>query len=504
MEERRDLVRMLEIWGHALGASSVAIYAPAADGHELVATFGDGAVAERLAESESSADNLERVELPGRFVLLHDSDAPQEKAISAGAMLLACAAGIIRLEEKLDEQNLFAMAQGVELVALYEVGLAIASILELEPLVEELLSRALMLLEASRGALYQLQEGRYVLTLARGSALPALDAGHIEVKALLAGDGSAVAVLPGVRHVIGVAIGPTESRKGLLVVGSEEERAGGFSTKDRRTLTLFANQAAIALEKVRLHELAIEKERQDREFELAAEIQQQLLPNEMPQIPGFEVLGWSRPARVVGGDYFTFRDLGEGVWALIIGDVSGKGAPAALLVSTVDAALRVMLEQSRVDAELVGRLNQYVYDASTGNKYVTMVLASLDIKAGRLDFVNAGHNDGFLIRESGQVERLESGGSPVGLLPSAKYAQMSVELGPGDLVCLYSDGITECEDARGDEYGEERLVELLRDQRSKPLEEIEGTLNDAVLGFSAGQPQRDDQTVVLLRRNTNN
>ena len=344
VEERRDLVRMLELWGHALGASCVAIYAPAADGHALVATFGDGAVAERLAESESSADNLERVELPGRFVLLHDSDAPQEKAISAGAMLLACAAGIIRLEGKLDEQNFFAMAQGVELVALYEVGLAIASILELEPLVEELLSRALMLLEASRGALYQLQEGRYVLTRARGSALPALDAGRIEVKALLAGDGSAVAVLPGVRNVIGVAIGPTESPKGLLVVGSEEERADGFSTKDRRTLTLFANQAAIALEKVRLHELAIEKERQDRELELAAEIQQQLLPDEMPQIPGFEVLGWSRPARVVGGDYFTFRDLGEGVWALIIGDVSGKGAPAALLVSTVDAALRVMLE----------------------------------------------------------------------------------------------------------------------------------------------------------------
>ena len=151
VEERQHLVRMLELWGHALGASRVAIYAPAVDGHDLVATFGDAAVAERLAESESGADNLERVELPGRFVLLHDSDASTEKAISAGAMLLACAANIIQLEEKLDEQNFFAMAQGVELVALYEVGLAIASILELEPLVEELLSRALLLLEASRG-----------------------------------------------------------------------------------------------------------------------------------------------------------------------------------------------------------------------------------------------------------------------------------------------------------------------------------------------------------------
>lgn len=500
VEERQDLARMLELWGRARGASSVAIYAPAADGHDLVATFGDVAMAERLAESESGADNLERVELPGRFVLLHDADAPTEEVFSAGAMLLACAAGIIRLEEKLDEQKFFAMAQGVELVALYEVGLAIASILELEPLVEELLSRALLILEASRGALYQLQEGRYVLTRARGPALPELDSSRIDVNALLAGDASAVAVLPGVRHVIGVAIGQAESRMGLLVVGAEGERAGGFSTKDRRTLTLFANQAAIALEKVRLHDLAIEKERQDRDIELAAEIQQQLLPGEMPQIPGFDVLGWSRPARIVGGDYFTFRDLGEGVWALIIGDVSGKGSPAALLVSTIDAALRVMLDESRVDNDLVRRLNQYVCEASTGNKYVTMVLASLDIATGRLDFVNAGHNDGFLIRESGEVERLESGGTPVGLLPLAEYTQMSVELGRGDLVCLYSDGITECEDARGDEFGEERLVELLRDQRRQPLAEIEGTLNRALVEFSAGLPQGDDQTVVLLRR----
>ncbi len=114
--------------------------------------------------------------------------------------------------------------------------------------------------------------------------------------------------------------------------------------------------------------------------------------------------------------------------------------------------------------------------------------------------MNAGHNDGFLIRESGEVERLESGGSPVGLLPLAKYTQMSVELRPGDLVCLYSDGITECEDARGDEFGEERLVELLRAQRNRPLEEIEGTLNGVLLEFSAGLPQGDDQTVVLLRQ----
>ena len=411
VEERRDIERLLGLWGRTHGAIAAALYGP--DGHRLIACIGDAPSRQPL---EDASEELRKLVLPSGHVLLHNAKSPVENASSTEGLLLACAASILQLKDKLDENKLFALSQGVELMALYEVGLAIASILDLEQLMEELLSRALMLVDASRGALYQLQGDKYVLTLARGAAAQELDPEQVDVRA---GEASSTDLLPGARHVLAVPIGSAGNRKGLLMVGSDEEEREGapFPAKDRRTLTLFANQAAIALEKARLHKLAIEKERQDREIELAAEIQQQLLPDEMPQIRSFDVLGWNRPARVVGGDYFTFRDLGEDVWALLIGDVSGKGSPAALLVSTIDAALRVLLDQNRLDVELVQDLNRYVYDASTGNKYVTMVLASLDVAAGRLDYINAGHNEGLLIRGDGRLEHLESSGPPVGLLP---------------------------------------------------------------------------------------
>ena len=499
-ERRRELERMLKLWGRERGASSVAIYAPAASVFQLVATHGDHTVPASLTSEESRDASLQRLELPGGYLVLHDGESP---ATMAGATQLACATNIVRLEQKLDEQNLFAMSQGVEMMALYEVGLAIASILDLAPLAEELLSRALLLLDAHRGALYQLNEGHYVLIRARGTAVPEADASHVDIDSLSTGESSGVALLPGARHVMGVPIGQDASHTGLLVVGSEEESAeASFSVKDRRTLKLFANQAAIAIEKVRLHQLALEKQRLDRDLEIAAEIQQQLLPDVMPQIEGFEVAGWSRPARVVGGDYFTFRSLGNDEWAVIIGDVSGKGSPAALLVSAIDSALRILLDQNRLDGDLVRKLNHHLYDASTGNKYVTMVLASLDALSGKFSFVNAGHNDGLLLRTDGDVEQLESTGPPVGLLPAARYTQLSVTLREGDLVCLYSDGITECENRQEEEFGMERLTDLLREHRERPLDQLQNLLDNAVMEFSAGLPQGDDQTVIFLRRRT--
>ena len=498
---RSNLERMLTLWGSEVGASTVAIYTLVTGELQLIAAVGDRALTQCLTSRESGGDSLRKLELPGSYVLVYDSEAPFDQATSNRPILLACAADILRLKDKLHEQNFSAMARGVEMMALYEVGLAISSILELEPLMEELLSRALLLLEAPRGALYQLTGDRYVLTRSRGSAVQDVDSSRIDVDALAKGELSGSELLPGARFMMGVPIGQGDRRKGLLVVGSGDDRPSGrFSGKDRRTLKLFANQAAIAIEKVSLHELAVEKKRQDRELEIAAEIQRQLLPDTMPQVPGFDVLGWTRPARVVGGDYFTFRSPGRDQLVAIIGDVSGKSSPAALLVSTIDSALRVLLDQNPLDSGLVQRLNRYVYDASTGNKYVTMILANLDATSGTMQFVNAGHNDGLLLRSDGQVERLESSGPPVGLFPAAQYTQSSIVLREGDLLCLYTDGITECENAEEEEFGDERLIQLLRDNGEQPLDRIKQVLSDAMIEFSAGQLQGDDQTVILLRR----
>ncbi|MEO1083035.1 MAG: PP2C family protein-serine/threonine phosphatase, partial [Acidobacteriota bacterium] len=275
---------------------------------------------------------------------------------------------------------------------------------------------------------------------------------------------------------------------------------GPFQVRDRRTLMLFANQAAIALENAKLHKLALDKERLEREMELAAEIQQQLLPKAMPRIPGYEIIGWNRPARQVGGDYFGFQDLGDGCLGITVGDVTGKGMPAALLVSTLHSALRVLLDRMEMGPALIERLNRHICEASSANKFITLLLGTLDTVNSQFDFLNAGHNPGILMRANGDVVELGSSGLPVGLVPSATYGASNLEIGNGDLVCLYSDGITECESNDDEEFGLDRLVDLMRDLFDRPLPEILATIDKTMIEWADGQAQGDDQTVVLLRR----
>ena len=147
-------------------------------------------------------------------------------------------------------------------------------------------------------------------------------------------------------------------------------------------------------------------------------------------------------------------------------------------------------------------LNDLVLESSTGNRYITMILAALDPASGRLVYLNAGHNAGILLREDGRHELLESGGPPVGLLPVAQFEPDQVDLAPGDLACLYSDGITECASPSGEDFEIERLLDLLREHQGEPLERIVDEIERVMTEFVAGGPQGDDQTVVLLRRSS--
>jgi PAS domain S-box-containing protein len=239
---------------------------------------------------------------------------------------------------------------------------------------------------------------------------------------------------------------------------------------------------------------------QEIEMELAAEIQQELLPDEMPSIPGFEVLGRNRPARHVGGDYFGFHQLDDERWALVLGDVSGKGAPAALLVSTLDSALRVLLDHMGVSPELLDRLNLHVFESSAAEKFITMIVAEVEPREGVLTYLNAGHNPGLWLRSDGTVEHLDPGGFPVGMFPDGEFESGRLQLGGGDLLCFYSDGITEAAAPDEEEFEIERLTDVLDRHRDRPLDEILEAVYRAVAEFADGQPQGDDQTVVLLRR----
>ncbi len=387
---------------------------------------------------------------------------------------------------------------------LYDVGLAIASTLELDEVTDAVLMRAVALLDARRGALYLRDAGGFHLDRSLGGeAAPALADGDPRLAALLADSaGSVEGLLPGAQHLLAVPIAVDGEPRGLLVVADKESRQGigPFVERDRRTLALFANQAAIALENARLHRHALEKERLERELDLAADIQRRLLPAELPDTRGFEILGWNRPARHVGGDYYDIYALEPGKLVVVVADVAGKGMPAALLVSTLHSALRLLQDHQPLGAEMVARLNRHVVESSGPNKFITLLVGEIDLVNGRLSYVNAGHNPALLLRAGGSLEQLAPGGLPLGLFAPAIYSVQEVGLDPGDLLCLFSDGITECESPAGEEWGVTHLGELLHSLAAAPLPEVMRRLERAVTTFAAGAPQGDDQTVVLVRR----
>ncbi len=490
------LDRELRRWCEAHGADA-ALYTEIDGVRRRLLSVGRTPFPEQLTGTEDSG--WARIELPFAQ-LLHTSKAGV--AEEAALLLLAAGARISELKRQIQEQRFQAKFRGVELEALYDVGLAIASTLDLEELCEEALIRAVSLLDARRGALYLLDGGSYRLTSRfGGEALVELPAEENDVAGLAAGE-APEGWLPGARHLLAVPVEIEGDARGVLIVADKESRygVGPFPVTDRRTLSLFANQAAIALENAKLHKLALEKERLEREMELAADIQKQLLPKVMPIIPGYEVIGWNRPARQAGGDYYDFRSLDNGGWGLVVGDVVGKGVPAAILVSTLHSALHVLLDQMEVGPPLIERLNRHIFESSSANKFITMLLAALDTQGNRLAYLNAGHNPGLLVRAGGEIVQMESAGLPLGLMLTGQFGASSLDLDPGDLVCIYSDGITECEAPDEEEFGLERLTGLIADQGQRPLSEILHRIDTAVTDFAQGLPQGDDQTVILLRR----
>ena len=449
------------------------------------------------------------------------ADAGDTAGENALASVLAQGLRLRELADELKDRKFQDNYNVVTLQAVYDVGLAIASTLNLDELTEEILLRAVSLLDARRGAFYLVDEaGRLALagTIGGGAretieAPPVREPGNPASGFDEAGvEAVAAGVMPAAEHSLAVPVeGDGGSGSvGLLVVADKESRTGvgPFAASDRRALSLFANQAAIALTNARLHRDALEKERLEREVELAAEIQRRILPAEMPSAGCFETVGWSRPSRHVGGDYYGSLRFAGSRRGLVVADVTGKGMPAALLVSTLDSALRLLVDDCRrggegagaeLSPELFDRLNEHIVETSASNRFITLILAEIDPRNRAMRYLNAGHNPGLLVSGSGEVTPLPASGLPLGLLPGASYRVDPLEMGPGDLLCLYSDGITECESPDGEEYGQERLEDFLRERRERPLPEIVDAIDADVTRFAAGLPQGDDQTVVLIR-----
>lgn len=303
-----------------------------------------------------------------------------------------------------------------------------------------------------------------------------------------------------IRSFLAVPLQTGEQVIGLIYLDSPQ-LIRDFTLEDLNLVTVMANIAAIRIEHARLVEAEHAKKLLDRELERAAEIQRRLLPAKAPDVEGFDLAGYNAPCRTVGGDYYDFLRYPDQQIGLFIADVSGKGMPAALLMSSLQARIQVLFQEPGRLAEQVSRLNRITAANCPGNCFITLFTAILDPTTGRMEYCNAGHNPPLLIHKSDEVEQLGASGLVVGIMADATYEERTCVLAPGDVLLLFSDGLTEASNPdSGEEFGEERLITLLKKERDQPSAKLIESIKAEVSSFTGGAAAADDITVVVARR----
>lgn len=285
---------------------------------------------------------------------------------------------------------------------------------------------------------------------------------------------------------------------GVLILGEKMSRTG-FTTEEMTILSVLSNQAAIAFENARLYNETMEKRRMEKELGFAREIQNNLLPYESPSSDRFEIVGYNLPSKEVGGDYYDFIPLDEHQLGIAIGDISGKGVPAAILMSNLQAALRISAPRAQKTNHVVQQVNIHVTQTTSMEKFATFFYGVLNTHNLTLEYTNAGHNFPILHRSDGTHALLKNGGMIIGLMESTPYETETVSLKSGDCLVMYTDGITEALDPYDDLFGEERLLQVVQQASHLTAQGLLDYILDAVIDFTHGYLQSDDLTLVVLK-----
>jgi len=277
--------------------------------------------------------------------------------------------------------------------------------------------------------------------------------------------------------------------------------SGIFTEDDLELLSAIASSAAIAIDNARLYLVAVDQGRMEKELQTAYEIQSGLLPQETPRIAGWEFAACWHPAREVAGDYYDFGPVGDGQLGLLIADVSDKGTPAALFMATTRSIVRASVKHASSPAEGIDHANRLICADSVGGMFVTLFYAQLEPETGELTYVNAGHNPPWLFN-AGKDEptELTRTGMALGVMEDVPFEQKSIQLQAGDLILLYTDGVTEATDADDAEYGMERLLQTILDNRDRPASDILAAIEQGIDSFVGSAPQFDDITMMVVKR----
>jgi sigma-B regulation protein RsbU (phosphoserine phosphatase) len=436
-------------------------------------------------------------------------------------------------------------ALGAEVLHLYrEVNLIysfsekLAALLDLERVAQLTLTEARQLIVATDGVIMVLGDDQDELSVLGGfgDELPALSGfrkGHGILGAVVASgvaeivndvdaDPRRVIEQTRLKALLCAPLTVGEKVIGLIALGSTVAMA--YTAAELKLLTTLALQTATAIENARLFERTVEAARErerllalhreaevararlESEMKLAARIQHDLFPSALPCVDGYECAARNLPARRCGGDYYdalVVPTLGSDEPTLLfcVADVSGKGLPAALVMSNMQATLRALLGRVGELPQLAGHASELLYAATSAEKYVTAALVELHPESGQLTFVGAGHLDNLVLRADGEAVRLSSTGPPLGLLPIATpYEETGCTLAAGDTLLLFSDGVTDAQNADGDEFGEARLLEALGEAAALPVDGVLDAVFSAIDRFVDGAPQFDDITLLAVRR----
>jgi phosphoserine phosphatase RsbU/P len=404
---------------------------------------------------------------------------------------------------------------------LYRISQTVNSTLNLGEVLDRVMDEVVAVTRAERGFLMlRGSDGSLVFRTARGMEQRTIEEPEFQVsrgivdrvalegKPLLTSDaqidprlGERASVrLLGLRAILCVPLELKGEVQGVVYVDSRLH-TGVFSPDDLDLLAGIASSAAIAIENARLYQVAVEKGRMERELQVAREVQASLIPQAAPQVPGWEFAGWWQPAREVSGDFYDYVPFGDGHQGLLIGDVTDKGMPAALFMAHARSIIRACAIAASDPVPAIRNANATLCAQTTNGMFVTLCLAHLEPSSGQLRYVNAGHNLPLHWDHKKKTWRpFGRPGLPLAIDPAAEYVEGTAEIRPGDLLVLYTDGLTDATDARSELFGLERVKNVLAAHADAPPEEILNHIRRALAEFSGPTALYDDVTLLIARR----
>ncbi len=417
-------------------------------------------------------------------------------------------------------------AQSDRLALLYHLSQTFNSSLDLEEVLNRVMDEVVAATHAERGfvMLRDEIEGKLVFKAARGLDQTTIEDPQFQISRSVvdrvAADGQPIltsdaqndarfnirqsVVFLGLRSILCVPLKLKEKALGVIYVDNRLQ-AGIFTQADLDLLNAIASSAAIAIENARLYQVAVEKGRMERELQMARKVQASLLPQEIPVHPGWEFASRWQPAREVGGDYYDFIPVKGGLMGVLIADVTDKGMPAALFMASTRSIMRATMPRAASPAEGITHANRLICAESDDGLFVTLFYIVVNPVTGEAIYVNAGHNPPILYQKGkdtnpGQLARLSFTGVQLGMETNSTYKQHSFYMNPGDFLLLYTDGVTDAENPEGQDFGMQRLQDIVLRAGSKNAENILEDLQREIETFTGPTAPIDDFTLVVVKR----